>query len=149
MVAMLVLYHPVWLSLCFSSLYPCLLVYACVFMCLFMPSSSVPTYNLVWVRTRLLCMRSQILFWNFAWWHMCRLYSNIMELGMPIQINICPFMTHFLVSLSNNMFVCPFYVLLFLVCPLLFFLCFFVITFACLLILCFFSCFMFTLGARV
>ena len=81
-----------------------------VFMCLFMSSSLIPTYNFVRVRTRLLCTRSQILFQNFAWWHMCRLYSIIMELGTPNPNQYLSFYD----TLSNNMFVYPFYVLCFL-----------------------------------
>ena len=56
---MLALCHLVWLSLVLcASLHPWLRVYASVFVCLFVSSSLVPTYNLVQVHTCLLYTRS-------------------------------------------------------------------------------------------
>ena len=58
--------------------------------------------------TRLLYMRSSP-FWELCLMaHVCRLYSNIMELQMSIQTHICPSRTLFFVCLSDNMLVCPF-----------------------------------------
>ena len=66
MLAMLALCHLVRLLCFFASLHPYLYVYECVFVCLFVSSSLVPTYNLVWVCTRLLYKRSRVPFRNFA-----------------------------------------------------------------------------------
>ena len=49
--------------------------------------------------------------------HVCRPYSNIMELWTSIQTHICPSRTLFFVCLFDNMLVCPFVCYPLFVCP--------------------------------
>ena len=55
-----------WLLHLLALLHPCLCLHTCVFVCLFVSSSLVPTYNLMRVHTCLLYKRSRVPFRNFA-----------------------------------------------------------------------------------
>ena len=76
--------------------------------------------------------------------HVCRPYSNIMELWTSIQTHICPSRTLFFVCLFDNMLVCPFVCYPLFVCP---FVCYFLFVFPLCALLCLFAplCAMFSL----
>ena len=122
----------------FASLHPCLLVHACVFVCLFVSSSLIPTYNLMRAHT-CLCTRDPESFWEL--WLMSHVLSILQSNGTTdtkIQTYICPPRTSFLVCLFDNMLVYSF------VCFLSLFalLCAFFISLLSLLLICWFCVFL-------
>ena len=115
MLALLTLWHPVWLSLflyIFSHLPVCSCMYCCVcFVCVIKPGF----YNLVWVHTLPWYTRLRVPFRSFAWWYLCHPYSNPVELWTldpdlhfvlqwhPFCLIICLFAPVWL-----SLLVCPF-----------------------------------------
>ena len=76
------------LALCHLLWCPCFYLHLCSFVYMFMHVSMRACFvikhrSYPWSRAGShlsLYTRSQVLFRNFAWWHRCRLYSNIMDL---------------------------------------------------------------------
>ena len=125
--------HPLFICLCMC---PCVLVHVIKL------SSYLSLYT-----------RSRVPFRNFAWWHICCLYSNMMETSIwwnyGHQIQTYIFFLGHLFLLENMsvwqhacLIICLFAPLWAIFCLLVFFL------LACLLVLCFFCCCMYTLGVR-
>ena len=77
-VKMRCLQPPIWLSLHF-----CILAYMFMHESLLACVTKPNSYYLVQVHTHLWYTRPRVPFRNFVWWHVCRPYSNLMELSKP------------------------------------------------------------------
>ena len=104
MLALLALCHPFGFLCFFAFLHACLDVRAWVLVLAYVikPNSYYP----VLVHTRLWYTRPQVPFRKFAWWHVCHLYSNSMELWDTRSKPTFVILWH--PFLFDNMFVCPF-----------------------------------------
>ena len=81
MLTLLALCHPFGSPCLFVSLHACLHVNAWVLVLAFVIKRN--SYHLMRVHTRPWYTKPWVLFRNFAWWHVCRPYSNLMELWTP------------------------------------------------------------------